>query len=52
MEGRVDHFLATMAALPFRDWFLSTNAPLLQWMGAVVQMWLDSRVPREIPARV
>lgn len=41
-----------MAALPFRDWFLSTNAPLLQWMGAVVQMWLDSRVPRETPARV
>ncbi|MHB8928482.1 MAG: NAD(P)/FAD-dependent oxidoreductase [Bacillota bacterium] len=50
--GDMDHFVATMAALPFRDWFLSTKAPLLQWMGAVVQMWLGSRVPRETPTRV
>ncbi|MHB0886787.1 MAG: NAD(P)/FAD-dependent oxidoreductase [Bacillota bacterium] len=45
-----DHFVATMAALPFRSWFLSTDLPLLQWAGALMRLRFGGPVPRESPA--
>ncbi len=44
-----DHFVATMAALPFRSWFLSTDLPLLQWLGALMRLRFGGPVPRESP---